>query len=197
MRTKSKVRAYNHQIEGLLPRRCVLTGGRCTLISEKIRRDSLISRQPYAFIIRPYDDECLDMELKCKKIININYCIARNANTTEGGPQFKDIATILAKDDSTIGSGYCQICSLCLYAYFGVADITYLNPNVFIEIGLMFAFGKPVILTLDIRTTSLHEVPFDLRGLLLVTHRNTHELEIGLKGKVSSVIAELEDKKLL
>ena len=83
-----------------------------------------------------------------------------------------EIATILAKDATFIGHGYCQICSLCLYSYFGIAELARLNPNVMMEVGLMVAFGKPVIFTLDTRLLSIDQVPFDINGILLIPYKN-------------------------
>ena len=54
-----------------------------------------------------------------------------------------------------------------------VADLTDLNPNVFYELGLAHALGKPVILL----TQQREEVPFDLRQYRL-TEYSTHFVEI-------------------
>ena len=54
-----------------------------------------------------------------------------------------------------------------------VADLTDLNPNVFYELGLAHALGKPVILL----TQQREEVPFDLRQYRLMEY-STHFVEI-------------------
>lgn len=190
---------YNNRIRLMLPKRCVLNAGKCSLRSDGRRRDKLIKKQPYAFVVRPYTKDCLDMERACKELIEIDYYIARNATSEEtaGSPKRDEMAAILAKDETFVGNGFCQICSLCLYSYFGVAELGHLNPNVLLEIGLMFAFAKPVIFTLDNRLTVIHKVPFDLNGLLLIPYLNYQELESGLKSKVSAVLEELRGKDLL
>lgn len=50
-----------------------------------------------------------------------------------------------------------------------VADLSTANPNVYYELGLAHAFGKPVILLAQ----DINEVPFDLRSYRVVTY-STH-----------------------
>lgn len=50
-----------------------------------------------------------------------------------------------------------------------VADLTGKNPNVYYELGLAHALGKPVILLIQ----SIEDLPFDLRSYRVVTY-NTH-----------------------
>ncbi len=190
---------YNEKIKLILPKRCVLNTSKCSLNSDKKRISNLTEYQPYSFVMRPYAPDCLDMELACKKIIQTNFYIAHNAvpEAENNPPSRNEMATILAKDESFIGNGFCQICSMCLYSYFGVAELGHLNPNVLLEIGLMIAFGKPIIFTLDKRITSIKEVPFDINGILLISYQNIKELESGLKAKISAVLQELKHTNLL
>ena len=46
-----------------------------------------------------------------------------------------------------------------------IADLTGRNPNVFYELGLAHANGKPVVLVAE----TMDDVPFDLRGLRVIT----------------------------
>ncbi|HYN16177.1 MAG TPA: hypothetical protein VES66_10375, partial [Terriglobales bacterium] len=47
-----------------------------------------------------------------------------------------------------------------------LADLTGKNPNVFYELGLAHAVGKPVIMV----TQSMEDVPFDLRALRVIEY---------------------------
>lgn len=190
---------FNDQIRTLLPKLCVLNAGKCSLRTDEGRRNSLFKKQPYVFVMRPYSADCLDMEQACKKLVKMNYYIAQNATPNAGAPSpTRDkMATILAKDETFIGHGYCQICSLCMHSHFGISEIGHLNPNVLLEIGLMFAFAKPVIFTLDTRITTIKELPFDLNGLLLIPYQNYKDLEGGLKNKIKAVIEMLKIRKQL
>jgi hypothetical protein len=51
-----------------------------------------------------------------------------------------------------------------------LADLTGKNPNVFYELGLAHAARKPVLLL----TQSMEDVPFDLRGLRIITYEVEH-----------------------
>ena len=54
-----------------------------------------------------------------------------------------------------------------------LADLTDANPNVFYELGIAHAFGKPVVLV----TQSIEDVPFDLKPYRLVEY-STHFVKI-------------------
>jgi len=58
------------------------------------------------------------------------------------------------------------ICQNIQRAHFIVADMTGRNPNVFYELGLAHAFGKPVILI----TQRAEDVPFDLKAILYIDY---------------------------
>lgn len=64
-----------------------------------------------------------------------------------------------------------------------VGEITDQNPNVYYEIGFAHALGKSVILL----TRSIENVPFDLRGLRLLTYETIHELVPRLQALISSL----------
>jgi hypothetical protein len=52
-----------------------------------------------------------------------------------------------------------------------VADVSGKNPNVFYELGLAHAIGKPVVIV----ATTLDDVPFDLRGLRVLIYEKENE----------------------
>jgi len=58
------------------------------------------------------------------------------------------------------------ICQNIQRARFIVTDMTGRNPNVFYELGLAHAFGKPVILV----TQRAEDVPFDLKAILYIDY---------------------------
>jgi hypothetical protein len=62
-----------------------------------------------------------------------------------------------------------EIWSAISYAKIIIADCTGKNPNVFYEIGLAHAIGKPVILT----TQNQDDVPFDLRHIRYIYYNTT------------------------
>jgi hypothetical protein len=69
-----------------------------------------------------------------------------------------------------------------------LADLTGRNPNVFYELGLAHALGKPAILI----ASSMEEVPFDLRALRVIIYdKNDPNWGTVLMEKVSSSIKEV------
>ena len=56
-------------------------------------------------------------------------------------------------------------------AFVVLADVTGKNPNVFYELGLAHAAGKPVVII----TNSLEDVPFDLKGLRVIEYDKQNE----------------------
>jgi hypothetical protein len=69
-----------------------------------------------------------------------------------------------------------------------IADLTGKNPNVFYELGLAHALGKPVILISE----SLTDIPFDLRALRIIIYdKNAPNWGDVLKGNIQKAIAEV------
>jgi nucleoside 2-deoxyribosyltransferase len=77
-------------------------------------------------------------------------------------------------------------------ASFVIADLTNRNPNVFYELGLAHAIGKPVILL----TQNLDDVPFDVRHTRVILYGTRFD-EIGtmkkqLENSIRALLDELE-----
>jgi hypothetical protein len=69
-----------------------------------------------------------------------------------------------------------------------LADLTGRNPNVFYELGLAHALGKPAILIAE----SMDEVPFDLRALRVIIYdKNAPDWGSILNEKIASSIKEV------
>jgi hypothetical protein len=68
-----------------------------------------------------------------------------------------------------------------------LADLSERNANVFYELGLAHAIGKPVILV----TSSMDFVPFDLRSLRVLAYdKNRHDWGADLKAGITNAIKE-------
>jgi hypothetical protein len=69
-----------------------------------------------------------------------------------------------------------------------LADLTGKNPNVFYELGLAHALGKPAILVAE----SMDDIPFDLRALRIIVYdKNDPRWGERLQEKVQTSIAEV------
>ena len=154
--------------------------------------------------MRQYTSDCDDMEIITSQVLKkvakqLRLIIAKNRPSVapEEAPSLEEIASIVAKGVQFVGHGYCNICALCLHSYFGIAELGHLNPNVLLEVGMMNAFGKPVILTLDTRLTKLSKVPFDLSGYLIVIYDNQKALASGLESKSEAILEVLKEQQLV
>ena len=82
------------------------------------------------------------------------------------------------------GAKLCKICRLILAADFGVASLTPLNFNVFMEVGMLLGVGKPVLQLVNPRICKPQDLPFDLSGEIVVEHTSSEELNDGLHTQV-------------
>jgi len=69
-----------------------------------------------------------------------------------------------------------------------LAELTGRNPNVFYELGLAHAVGKPVIMV----TSNNDDIPFDLRGLRVIVYdKDDEDWGIGLQKAIERSITEI------
>lgn len=71
----------------------------------------------------------------------------------------------------------CNVCKFIQESAFGIVDITGWNPNVLLELGMMFGWGKTAVIIKHKES----KVPTDLRGALYIEY-----------GSISSLKAQLE-----
>ena len=100
-----------------------------------------------------------------------------------------DFRVLRADEEFHVHDIMCRaICQNIQRARFIVADMTGRNPNVFYELGLAHAFGKPVILI----TQHKDDVPFDLQSIPYINYgvgeENIAELRGGLKKMVQGLL---------
>lgn len=91
------------------------------------------------------------------------------------------------------GNLYCKICERILSSAFGVALITKdtpknTPPNIFLEIGLMTAFGKDVVILTD----GMENIPSDLQGkeVFIFTDNNN------LSESINKWCTEIQEKRI-
>lgn len=81
-----------------------------------------------------------------------------------------------------------HVVGLMVRARIIVANINGRNPNVYYELGIAHALGKPTILI----SRSLDSVPFDLRAKYVVLFEKTEELEERLRDAITRLLAEAD-----
>jgi len=94
---------------------------------------------------------------------------------------------VMRGDDFFTGHGVMQeIWTAIVKAEYIIADCTGRNPNVYYELGLAHALGKPVIMI----TQNINDIPFDIRHLRILEYKNT----IGGRNNLKENIVELVKK---
>jgi hypothetical protein len=71
----------------------------------------------------------------------------------------------------------CNICKFIQESIFGIVDITDWNPNVLLELGMMFGWGKTAVIIKHKES----KVPADLRGALYIEYASISSLKEKLK----------------
>lgn len=77
-----------------------------------------------------------------------------------------------------------------------IADVTYANPNVFLEIGYSWAIGKEVLLIAE----HLNDLPFDVRGHTVFAYndrKNANEIENVLSSHIDAAVTNAFSKSNL
>lgn len=88
---------------------------------------------------------------------------------------------------------YCKICELILSSAFGVALITENTPktalpNIFLEIGLMIAYGKEILILTD----SLENIPSDLSGKEVIVFKSDEELKKSIEKWSKEILKQIK-----
>lgn len=171
-----------------LPPRCPMVGGNCSL--QPVVISQMLSKKPYAFVMLPYQERYDDTET-VYNIVNTTGGRVMNSSFTKKKRNKRVVSTISARKEKFVGEGTCKICQLCWFSDFGIAELADVNPNVMMEIGMMWGFGKKVILTLHRGYTSIDDVPFDVGNQMLVIYQSLEKLAQELDSKIKFVLSTL------
>jgi len=82
------------------------------------------------------------------------------------------------------GVKLCKICKLTLASDFGIAALTPINPNVFMEVGMLLGLGKPILYLVNPKICKSNDLPFDISHELVIEHTSQKELKDGLQREV-------------
>ena len=89
----------------------------------------------------------------------------------------------------------CKICRLALACDFGIACLSPENYNVFMEIGMIFALGKPCIMIYNkdkLNCKDPDKLPFDINAFTHIGYSSRDSLLEGLKREMPLFIAKLK-----
>ena len=124
--------------------RCLLTGLPC---------GKPITIQDKTFFLAEPEEPQKDRERRAKAI---NEAI---------GKKFKIRSALKEKQPIAFN---CKICAMIQCCAYGMADITGQNPNVILELGMMFAIGKPVIILCKRGQEKRLKLPSDLNAIEMI-----------------------------
>lgn len=98
-----------------------------------------------------------------------------------------------AREEAGLGVKICKICRLALACDFGIAVLTPLNYNVFLEVGFLMGLGKKSVYIvskniLEKEHKTINDLPFDLSDQLVVEYSSKEELLIKLEKEIPHFI---------
>lgn len=127
-----------------------------------IQADTIKLREDSAVFLTPFSSEGESLYLKCQMILSrIGVFLQKTDN-------------IVKKDDILM-----NIVSLIVQSQFVLVNIDGRNPNVYYELGIAHALGKPTIL-LSSTDYSIEDAGFDVRQKRIVIYKNDSDLETEL-----------------
>lgn len=78
----------------------------------------------------------------------------------------------------------CKICKCALACDCGIAILTPRNPNVYTEIGMLIALGKPMLIFVNTNEMKPEKIPFDLNSRMVIPYNDEASFEEGLKREI-------------
>ena len=137
------------------------------LLQFGIDQNSIVIKEGTAAFLTPFDKQGMSLFEKCQSILgNIDIFLRKTDNVVE-------------KDDILM-----NIVLLIIQSEFILVNIDGRNPNVYYELGIAHALGKPTILLSKAKYT-LDDIGFDIRQKRIVIYQTTEELERELLSQIS------------
>lgn len=158
--------------------RLVFSGQNCGLISGSINYSNFLKqfgiqeqavsvKKGTAVFLTPFNRDGEELFVFCQTVLGrINIFLRKTDNLVE-------------KDDILM-----NIVSLLVQSEFVIANLNGRNTNVYYELGIAHAIGKPTILLSKTRYNS-EDIGFDIRQKRIILYDNLDELEKGLLGQIS------------
>ena len=134
-----------------------------------ITRDKVKIKKGTAIFLTPFNSEGERVFQICQNIVSrLDVFLQRTDNKVD-------------KDDILM-----NIVSLIVQSEFVIVNIDGRNPNVYYELGIAHAIGKPTII-LSRSDYSIEEIGFDVRQKRIIIYRNEHDLETELLTQIANL----------
>jgi len=166
---KGKISHEEEQEVSIIEPYCLLTGGRCAHFPIKIVQNSF-------FIAEPFDKEREEREKAIFQVI-------------------KGYPYIIADQKALNIAITCKICRDIQSAQFGIVDITNLNENVLIELGMLYGFKKPTVILVKSGETVIN-IPSNIVGIEQVRYKDFNELSNKLEKVIGNLFGLWKKKSL-
>lgn len=90
------------------------------------------------------------------------------------------------------GVKFCKVCKLILASDFGIAALTPINANVFMEVGMLMGVGKPILYLVNTNECKPKELPFDISHEIVIEHTSQEQLNNALQREVPHFLEKVE-----
>ena len=134
-----------------------------------ITRDKVKVKKGTAVFLTPFNSEGDRVFQKCQSIVSrVDIFLQRTDNKVD-------------KDDILM-----NIVSLIVQSEFVIVNIDGRNPNVYYELGIAHAIGKPTVI-LSRSDYSIEQIGFDVRQKRIIIYSNEHDLETELLAQIANI----------
>ncbi len=82
------------------------------------------------------------------------------------------------------GIKFCKVCKLILASDFGIAALTPINANVFMEVGMLMGVGKPILYLVNPNMCKSKDLPFDISHEIVIEHTSQNQLDSALQREI-------------
>ena len=142
-----------------------------------LKKDAITIKENSAAFLTPFNEEGTMLFKTCQSILgSINIFLRKTDNFVE-------------KDDILM-----NIVSLIVQSELVLVNIDGKNPNVYYELGIAHALGKPTIL-LSKAQYKTNDIGFDIRQKRIIIYENERELETELLSQISMLRKNLSQKQ--
>jgi tetratricopeptide (TPR) repeat protein len=154
---------------------CPLTGGSCNKKEPEIR-----VRENTFFLAEPFQPE---------KNKERREWALRNVIDNAFGKDFSRHNLRIADKEPKEPAIFCDICRMIQSSAYGIVDITGLNPNVLLELGMMFSLAKPVCILVEKKEEKdlKEKLPSDILGRRVVPYEDFTEIEMKLPEHIKNL----------
>lgn len=153
---------------------CPIVGGQCNKSEPEIK----VQKNTF-FLAEPFQPE---KERKRRERA------VKNALKETMKEKFSEKSLRISDKDPKELAIFCDICRLIQSSAYGIVDISGLNPNVVLELGMMFSLGKPVFVLVkeEEKDDLIKKLPSDIVWKRVIPYEECIDIEEELPNKIQN-----------